>query len=70
MRFNKKSALRSGHSVFERRQQPHRSERSIAMRKAQSGEIRQDFVEPRPGSLQHRTFRTLFSLKIQPYAHQ
>src|SRR5436190_763882 len=45
MRFNEESALRSRHSVFERRKQSDRSKCSIALREAQSGEIKQDFVD-------------------------
>ena len=45
MRFNEESSLRSRHSVFERRQQSDRGECSIALRQAQSREIRQDSVD-------------------------
>src|SRR5205085_7401778 len=44
MWFNEESALRSRHSIFKRWKQSHRRERSIALRQAQSREIRQDSV--------------------------
>jgi hypothetical protein len=40
MRFREESALRSRHSVFQRLQQPNGFQCSIALRRAQSGEIR------------------------------
>src|SRR5439155_850839 len=45
MWFNEKSAFRSRHSVFQRRKQLYGRECPLALREAQSGEVRQDPVD-------------------------